>query len=139
MRVVLDANVFVSALIRPEGPPGQILVRFVRDGAFEVALSEEILVETRRALDYPKVRKYIRTGIDVGAWLEAIAFLAVVVEPEAPAAPVSRDPVDDKYLVTAVAAGADYIVSGDPDLLTIGVYEGIPIITPRAFLNISQA
>lgn len=138
MRVVLDANVVVSALIRPEGPPGVIVDRFVRGNAFEVATSTEIMDETRRALAYPKVKKIIRPGVDAAAWLEALAFLAVLVEPRTPAPRVCRDADDDIYFAAALAASADYIVSGDPDVLAVTDYQGIVVLTPRAFLSLLE-
>ena len=58
-RAVLDANVLVSALLRPQGPPGQIVVRLVEDRAFAMVASAVILAEVRRALAYPRVRKRI--------------------------------------------------------------------------------
>jgi putative PIN family toxin of toxin-antitoxin system len=59
VRVVLDANFLVSALIRPEGPPGIILVRLLRDGAFDLVASSAILSKLRRTLRYTKVRKHM--------------------------------------------------------------------------------
>jgi predicted nucleic acid-binding protein len=64
LRAVLDANVYVSAYVRPEGPPGQIVERFLRDAAFELVLSENIADEVLRALTYPKVRKSARTNVE---------------------------------------------------------------------------
>jgi putative PIN family toxin of toxin-antitoxin system len=57
LRAVLDANVYVSAYLRPEGAPGQIIERFLRDAAFELVVSAEIAAEVLHALAYPKVRK----------------------------------------------------------------------------------
>ena len=57
---MLDANVYVSAIIRPEGPPGRAIERFLRDAAFEIVLSPEIVEKTLRALTYANVRKYVR-------------------------------------------------------------------------------
>jgi uncharacterized protein len=135
MRVVLDANVFVSALIRPEGAPGEILVRFLRDDRFELVLSASIVDETLTAFDYPKVRKYLRASVDPRSWFESLALMALVVEPGAMAG-VCRDPDDDKYFAAAIEAQADDIVSGDLDLLSVGVYEGIAVVPPRAFLDL---
>lgn len=57
LRAVLDANVYVSALVRPEGPPGQIIERFLRSAAFEIVLSPAIVEEVLEALAYPKARR----------------------------------------------------------------------------------
>ena len=48
IRAVLDANVYVSAVVRPEGPPGQIINRFLRGGGFEIVMSKAIVEEARR-------------------------------------------------------------------------------------------
>ena len=136
MRAVLDANVIVSGLIRPQGPPGQILVRLLRDHAFEIVASPAMLDELRRSLRYPKLRKYLRLekeGIDV--WVEALAALAVIVEGRVTERIVIADPADDIYLAAAVDGLADYIVSGDRHLLDIAMYAGIPIVSPRKFLE----
>jgi putative PIN family toxin of toxin-antitoxin system len=135
-RVVLDANVYISAILRPEGPPGQILERFLRDRAFEIVLSPAIVDETIRALAYPKVRRHIRPGVDTNLWFEDIIVLAHLVA-DADAAPaVSVDADDDKYLAAAIEGTATLVVSGDPDLLTIKEHQGVRIVTPRAFLDL---
>ena len=76
IRAVLDANVYVSAAVRPEGPPGQIIDRFLRGGAFDIVMSRAIVEEVLRALTYPKVRKYIRPGLDSELWFEDIVVFA---------------------------------------------------------------
>jgi predicted nucleic acid-binding protein len=68
--------------VRPEGPPGQILDRFLRDGAFEIVMSQAIVEEVLRALNYPKVRKYIRPGLDPELWFEDIVVLSRLVADE---------------------------------------------------------
>jgi putative PIN family toxin of toxin-antitoxin system len=139
LRAVLDANVFVSAAIRPEGPPGRILERFVRQAAFSLVLSPAIVDEVLRALAYPKVRKHMRAEIDPQFWFRGIAVLADLVAGDYSVHGVSRDPDDDKYLAAAVEGRARYVVSGDPDLLTVGEYAGVRIVSPRQFLHLSNA
>lgn len=134
LRVVLDANVYVSAAIHPEGPPGQILQRFLRYAALENVLSRDIIDETLRALAYPKVRKHIRAAIDVEAWFESVVMLSDLVSGNYPVERVSEDPDDDKYIGTAMEGRATVIVTGDPDLLNVEQHAGVPIVTPRAFL-----
>ena len=82
LRAVLDANVYVSAAVRPEGPPGRIIERFLRGGAFEVVLSPAVADEVLRALAYPKVRKFIRGDLEPELWFEDIAVLADLVASE---------------------------------------------------------
>lgn len=136
MRVVLDANVFVSALIRPEGPPGRILVRLFREGAFELVASLPTLNELRRTLRYPKVRKaLLLADEELDIWVDALRAIALVVEGRVSRHVVQADPADDIYIAAAAEGLADYIVSGDRHLLDLGEHEGIRIVTPREFLD----
>lgn len=135
VRVVLDANVYVSAAVRTEGPPGQIVARFLRGEAFEIVMSKAIVEEVLRALTYPRVRKYIRTGLDPELWFEDIVVLSHLVAGDYQIARASRDPDDDKYLAAAIEGQAQFVVAGDSDLLDLKEYEGIRIVTPRAFLD----
>ena len=136
LRVVLDANVYVSALIRPAGPPGQVVKRFLREGLFEIVLSPAIVEETVRAFAYPKVRKYIHAGVDSELWFEDVILLAQFVAGDYELEGVSVDADDDKYFAAAVEGSATLIVTGDPDLLTVKEYRGIRIVTPRVFLDL---
>ena len=135
LRVVLDANIYASAAVRGDGPPGQIIERFLRGAAFEIVVSQAIVDEVLRALAYPKVRKYIRRGLDPELWFEDIVVLAQFVAGEYEVAGVSDDPDDDKYIAAAVEGCAAFVVTGDPDLLALKEHEGIRIVTPRAFLD----
>ena len=137
MRAVLDANVVVSGLIRPEGPPGRILVRLLRDGAFELVASPATLDEARRSLHYPKVRKYLRLPEEeLDLWVDALGAIATVVEGKVTGQVVKADPADDIYIAAATEGLADYIVSGDRHLLDLAEYGGIRIVTPRTFLSL---
>jgi putative PIN family toxin of toxin-antitoxin system len=136
LRVVLDANVYVSALIRPEGPPGQIMKRFLGEASFEIVLSLAIVEETVRAFGYPRVRKYIHASVDPALWFEDVILLAQFVAGDYEIEGVSEDADDDKYFAAAVEGRATLIVTGDPDLLTVKEYRGIRVVTPRAFLDL---
>ena len=136
LRAVLDANVYVSAYIRPEGPPGQIIERFLRHAAFEIILSAEIVDEVLQALAYPKIRKAVRGKVDSDLWFEDILVLAHLIRGDFKTAGVSDDPDDDKYIAAAIEGRAAFVVTGDPDLLEIGEYEGVRIVNPRAFLDL---
>lgn len=135
MRAVLDANVLVSALIRPQGPPGQVLERLLRDSSFEVVASRATLDELRRSLGYPKVRKYLRLwDEDLDLWVEALAAIAVLVEGRISRRVVEADPADDIYIAAAVEGLAEYIVTGDCHLLDLENHEGIRLVTAREIL-----
>lgn len=136
LRVVLDANVFVSAYINPEGTPGQIIESFLRDGSFELVLSEPIIAEVLKALAYPKVQKAARSKTDPALWFEDLVVLSQLVGDDVEVPRLSADPDDDKYISCATAGRASFIVTGDPDLLTVRHHEGARIVTPRSFLDV---
>jgi putative PIN family toxin of toxin-antitoxin system len=134
-RAVLDANVLASALIRPEGPPGEIVRRFFRDRAFDLVLSPAILDEVGRCLGYPRVRTRIRLSDDeIELWVAGLALAAEVVPDRKGPVRVAEDPDDDKYLAAALEARAAFVVSGDRHLLAVREHEGTWIVRPRTFL-----
>lgn len=136
IRAVLDPNVYVSAAVRPEGPPGQIISRFLRGGSFEIVLSQPIVEEVLRALNYPKVRRYIRRGLDAELWFEDIVVLSHLVTAPREFHGPCRNPDDDKYIATALEGRAAFVVAGDSDLLDVKEHEGVRIVSPRSFLNL---
>jgi uncharacterized protein len=136
LRVVLDANVFVSAYINPEGTPGQIVQSFLRDGSFALVLSEPIIAEVLEALAYPKVLKAARLKIEPALWFEDLVVLSQLVSDDIAIQRISADPDDDQYVACAIAGRATFIVTGDPDLLNVRQHEGVRIVTPRSFLDV---
>lgn len=135
VRAVLDANVIVSAFLRPEGPPGRILALLLNERAFEIVMSPDIRAELRRALSYDRVRRYLRLSPeDIELRLATLALLADSVEGTSHISVVATDPADDKYIVAAVEGRAEFIVSGDAHLLDVKEYHGIRVVTPRVFL-----
>jgi uncharacterized protein len=136
LRAVLDANVYISALLRPEGPPGRLIERFLCEAAFEVVLTPAIVDEVLRAFGYPKVRKFIRGDVEPELWLEDILVLADLVAGEREVSGVGADPDDDKYIAAAFEGRAAFVVTGDRQLLAVREYEAIRIVKPRAFLEI---
>jgi putative PIN family toxin of toxin-antitoxin system len=136
IRAVLDANVYVSAAVRPEGPPGRIIERFLRDPVFEIVISHAIVEEVLRALGYPKGRKYIRPGLDPELWFEDIVVLSQLVAGDQTLHAASRGPDDDRYLAAAMEGRAGFVVAGDSDLFDLKEYDGVRIVSPRVFLNL---
>jgi uncharacterized protein len=139
IRAVLDANVYVRGAVRPKGPPGQIIDRFLSGGAFEIVMSQAIVDEVLRALTYPKVRKYIRPTLDPDLWFEDIIVLSHLVVADHEFHGASKDPDDDKYIAAAIEGRAGFVVAGDSDLLDLKEYEGVRIMSPRLFLDLLVA
>ena len=137
LRAVLDANVVVSAFLRPPGPPGQIVRRLVEDRAFTLVLSPAILDEVGRCLFYPKVRKRLpASDEEIEAWVLALGALADMVEGKLHVEAVREDPDDNVYVAAALEGRAAYLVSGDRHLLGLRSYQDVHIVTPRAFLGL---
>ena len=136
---LLDANVYVSAALRPEGPPGRIIERLLREAAFEVVLAPAIVDEVLQALSYPKVQRLIRRELDLELWFEDIIVLANLIAGTRTVSGVCSDPDDDKYLAAALEGRAAFVVSGDWQLLVLGEYEGVRIVSPRAFLDVLES
>jgi putative PIN family toxin of toxin-antitoxin system len=135
MRVVLDANQFVSAVLVPVGHPAQILDA-CRRGDLDMLMSPPILAEVRRVLLYPRLQK--RHGWDeaqVDRFLEGVWLAAVTTPGTAAVEGVPDDPSDDKYLACALEGNARYIITGDQHLLCLDPWRGIRIIPPAAFLD----
>jgi putative PIN family toxin of toxin-antitoxin system len=139
LRAVLDANIYVSALLRPEGPPGQIIERFLRDVALEIVLSPTIVEEVLRALAYPKVRRLMRSTTVPDLWFEDMVVLADLVSGTRHLSAVCADPDDDKYIAAAIEGRADFVVTGDRQLLALVEHDGVRIASPRAFLDLLGA
>ncbi|MCK9516795.1 MAG: putative toxin-antitoxin system toxin component, PIN family [Ottowia sp.] len=136
MRVVLDTNVLLAALISPYTPPDTIY-RAWRDRRFELVTSTKQLEELRRVSRYPKLRRILPPH-RVGAMVNNMQG-AVVLErlPELPQDVELSDP-DDAFLVaTAIAGGAAWLVTGDrrAGLLQLGRVGGAAIVTPREFVR----
>jgi len=134
-RAVIDTNVLVSSLIRPDGTAG-ILLRRLRDGAFTAVFSPAIIDELAAALVHPRIRtKYC---LEERAFEPIAALFALRGEIAIPEESIRlcRDPDDNFLLETAVAGKADYIVSGDADLLDLRKFRTVKIVKPAAFLAI---
>jgi putative PIN family toxin of toxin-antitoxin system len=138
MRVVLDANVLVSAILSPRGALAQILDAW-RAEQFNLVISDAILAEIGQVFRYPKIaRRHRWYDEQLQTFLDNLAALAILTPGELPLTVITDDPPDNRYLECAVEGNAAYIVSGDQLLLRLGSYQGIPIVTPRAFVEIHQ-
>lgn len=127
MTVVLDTNVVVAGLVA-NGLCRELVHRLIR---LRVLATSDALLEE---LDATLRDKFDVTPA-VASFLRLLRASIRVVEPKPLPKRVSRDAADDVVLATAVGAGAEVLVTGDKDLLVLGSYEGVSIITPRSFLE----
>jgi putative PIN family toxin of toxin-antitoxin system len=136
LRVVFDANVFISALLSPRGSPAQLLRLWV-GGAFDLVVSPLLLAELERAFSYPKLTRAVNPD-EARAFVEELRNSAVLVaDPSDVESGVTRDPKDDYLVALARAASANVLVSGDPHLTDVPGLQP-PVLTPRELLEILE-
>jgi putative PIN family toxin of toxin-antitoxin system len=129
VRIVLDTNVALSALLW-RGTPYQLLDAIRSRGEVRLFTSPALLEELAEVLTRPSATKRLAL-IGKSAHEVLLDYVEAVemVEPEHVPRVVPADADDDQVIAAAIAAGADWIVSGDADLLSMESYQGIPIIT----------
>lgn len=130
-RLVIDTNVFVSGLISAAGSPAQILRAIQRRKVVHL-ISDPIVEEYLRVLDYPQIRKFKKITdefvADIAAYLvyqtERVELVSDIK--------LSPDSDDDVFLETAVDGRANWLVTNDKaDLLSLQTAQGIPIVSAR--------
>lgn len=136
MIVVLDTNVFVSALLSPTGFPAEI-IRLWEEGEFEVLISPALIDELTRVLQYSRIKElHSLSQESLNTFIRRLPFVSIVVEPQIQLDVIKEDPADNRILECAVAGEADYIVSGDQHLIKIKNYQGIEILSPASFYSL---
>jgi putative PIN family toxin of toxin-antitoxin system len=136
MRVVLDTVVFVRGLINPRSVCGRLV--FDHAASFELIVSPELVGEYLGVFARPSLAAKIGP-FEAGTMQTVLRLLhrAHVFQPET-IPQVCRDPNDDKFLAAAITGGATYIVSEDRDLLDLGSYEDVTILSAAAFLAVLE-
>lgn len=133
MRIVLDTNVLVSALITKGTPPDRLYNAWKKK-QFELVTSVWQLQELSGVLNRPKLQHYL-TDLSLPQLISELSENSDVMT-DLPTVLLSPDPKDNPILATAIAGDADYLVTGDKrDLLSLIDVQGIPIITPRIALQ----
>ena len=131
MRFVFDTNVIVSAVLLAGSVPRQAFDKAIDEGT--VLISVPVLLEMAEVLSRKKLNKYLLEE-------ERMRFLVALLK-EAELVEITeavtdcRDGRDNKFLELAVSGKADYIITGDEDLLVLNPFRRIPILTPRQFLS----
>ena len=139
MRAVLDTNIIVSAVLSPGSPPDSILGAS-RKEALDLVTSVPLLHELEDVLGRPRIAKRLGwTPEERASFIAALSDFAAIVAPRRKLQVVKADPADNRVLEAAVAGSVDYVVSGDHDLLELGSYQDIPIVTPTRFAAILAA
>jgi putative PIN family toxin of toxin-antitoxin system len=132
VRIVLDTNIWISGLLLPESNAGEVVSEW-KNGHFEVVTSSPVLQEIIQVLDYQKIQKRLRwTAKEKDNFLSLLNFYTEVVPiTNIPTIEVNLDSKDMMVLITLIISNADYLVTGDADLLILK--EKYPIITLAEF------
>jgi len=138
LRVTPDVNILVSGTLFRGGASGEILAAW-QEERLAFVTCETIVAQYEDVLRTPRIqRKYSSVNIHtVAASAAALRTYSILAEPvNVPR--VCRDPDDHIVLACAVAGQADYVISGDQDLLVLNTHAGIPILTARGFVTMLQ-
>jgi putative PIN family toxin of toxin-antitoxin system len=132
LRVVLDSNVILSGQMSPKGTTGHI-VQAWRNNRLSLLMCDKQLAEIKRVLSYPKIQKRLKWSPEkIDLFVQLLAYRAEIVDIAGVEAHVPQDADDEMLLAMLIAAKADYLVTGDSDLLVLR--ENYSIITPAEFL-----
>ncbi|HEX8846408.1 MAG TPA: putative toxin-antitoxin system toxin component, PIN family [Pyrinomonadaceae bacterium] len=134
LRFVLDTNVIVSAALLAGSVPRKAFDKALDEG--KILISVPVILELAEVLSREKLNKYLLEE-------ERMRFLVALLKETELVEVIEevtdcRDAKDNKFLGLALSGKADFIVSGDDDLLVLNPFRGIPILTPREFINISS-
>lgn len=134
LRAVLDVNILASAAYPGRG----VISHVVRAGLrrqYQLVTSDHILDTLKTVLTRPYFASHL-TGDEQFAFISSVRDLAKNVEPDSTVTGIADDDEDDKVLGTAVAADADFLVTGDHGLLSVRSFRDVQIVTAREFLAV---
>jgi putative PIN family toxin of toxin-antitoxin system len=133
MRVILDTNIIISALLVANSKPAELIAMW-RQGKFDLLMCNEQLDELRRVTQYPKIRERLSPPL-AGRLINQIKELSVSVV-NLPDINLSEDPSDNFLLAMAIEGSADYLITGDiSHLLHLKKVMGTSIISVTDFLS----
>ncbi|MEK7440653.1 MAG: putative toxin-antitoxin system toxin component, PIN family [Chloroflexota bacterium] len=134
-RSVIDTNVLIRALIRPLGTVGPIVVK-LQEGKYQIVYSQQLLDELTEKMLLPRIRnKYPVSEEQMADLFNLIIEFGKRVDPERHVE-ICRDPDDNHVIDVALAGEAEYVVTGDDDLLILKEFETVRFITPKEFLTL---
>jgi uncharacterized protein len=127
IKIVIDTNVHVSAIAKPSSKPGKV-VKLVVDGQVASVVSKKIIEEMRLTLASTKLKKYLKMNEnEIDRYVTSFQIMSEEVTGEGNEIQYSRDADDDKFIYAALEGGAQYIVSGDEDLLVLETVDEVLI------------
>ena len=133
-RFVADTNLIISRLLLPNSKPAKAFTKAQKGG--DMLVSDSTLSELAQVLARPKFDKYLSPE-DRKRFFTLIAPLCIKTD-IVQTITACRDPKDNKFLELALNGSADFILSGDKDLLTLHPFQGIPIYKPAEYLELEN-
>jgi hypothetical protein len=130
---VVDTSVFIALL----WGHGDICVRLLElweSRRFVLVTSPQLIAELREVLERPKMRAHVDAA-EAQALLAALELDAVVTPGELTLPGATRDPKDDKVLACALEGEVQFLITLDPDMLTLAVFQGVRIVNPVQFVR----
>jgi putative PIN family toxin of toxin-antitoxin system len=131
MKIVMDANIFISSFYW-RGNPRKVFYR-VTEGLDELYITDEILTEIFTVMSR---EKFNTNRAEIETYINIIKSYSIEVFPKTKPEEVSRDKDDNKILQCGLAVGADFIITGDKDLLVLNECGGVKIVSPKEYLEI---
>ncbi len=135
IRAVLDTNLLVSYLLTNGETISRIIVHW-EAGHFVSLQSPQMLAELVDVLNRPRLRQHLKANPQI--LIDLIVTDAEFVKGELALSGACRDPKDDKFIACAMEGSADYLVTGDKDLLDLGCYQGVQMVRAWDFLGLLE-
>ncbi len=134
MRVILDTSVIVSGLISPYSPPAKVVALW-QQGTIQLLYSAEIFAELQDVLHRQWLQQRLAHRPNrIPDFLTSVVILGEIISGELDVSGQVRDPNDEMFLTCAALGSADYLISGDKDLLVLGSFGPTRIVSPADFL-----
>lgn len=133
-RFVIDTNIFISFLLLKNSKPGQAYLKADKEGV--VLISNNLIIELSQVLSRSKFDKYVSRKARYD-FLSSLMYKGLWIQPDEKIV-ICRDSKDNMVLELATAGKADFIVTGDKDLLVLKKFRGVSILTPGEFLKFEQ-
>lgn len=139
LKIVLDANIFISSILNPHGTPSQV-IDLIEVDKLQLIISPTIITEIKRVFMSPKICKRHKKSYDeITEYLDKLFAIAQLTSDSFTIEGFLDDPDDNKYLECAMEGQADFIISGDQHLKILQAFQGIPIVSPDEFLQIYRS
>jgi putative PIN family toxin of toxin-antitoxin system len=133
IRVVVDTSVLIRYLIKPSAAITELIELWWLNDKIQVVSGPELLTELESVLRRDYIRELVRPA-EGQVLLDVIAVKAEILASLGPIPSYTRDPKDDKFIACALAGSTGYIVTVDQDLLVLGSFGGVRMVTPGAFV-----